>query len=776
MGKRKKRGKGARKKAVSPFPWLFSTAVKILVLGAVLLGGYVAWLDLSLRAQFEGKRWAVPARIYARPLELYSGLRLSPADFEIELKAAGYQESRRLTRPGSYVHDRDEFHVATRSFRFWDGTEPAGRFVVRFTRGRVASIHDPRSPTSLVRLDPALIGRIYPSHREDRVLVRLGEVPELLVKALIAVEDRAFFDHAGISPRSIMRALLANVRAGAAVQGGSTLTQQLARNFFLNSERSIRRKLNEAIIALLLEIHYDKNEILEAYLNEIHLGQEGGRAIHGFGLAAYFYFGRPLHELRLSEMALLVALVRGASFYNPRRHPERALARRNLVLGIMVDQGVVPAEKASWARRQGLGVLSDVPKGNSRHPAFVDLVQRQLHRHYRDEDLRSEGLRIFSTLAPRVQGAAERTLADGIRRLAKRGSRGAARLQGAAVVTDTSTGEVLAVVGGREPRNFGFNRALDALRPVGSLVKPAVYLTALERPRKYTLVSEIDDAPLTIKGERGEAWSPQNYDGKYHGRVALHQALARSYNSATVRLGVDLGIPRVLGMIRRLGVTRRMSPYPSVLLGATPMTPMEVAQMYHTLANGGFRVPLRAIREVTNADGKPLSRHGLSVEQAVDPGPVFLVTNAMQETLRTGTGRGVYDSVQPSLALAGKTGTTNDLRDSWFAGFSGDKLAVVWLGLDDNKPTGLSGASGALPVWAKLMKSLRPKPISADAPGSIEWHWSLPGAAGITDDGCPGARRVPFLVGSHPEYIPCRSAKTLLDRVRRFFARPGDTG
>jgi len=719
------------------------------------VGGGLVWLDTQVRAQFEGKRWAVPARVYARPLDLYPGLRLTAEALVLELEAAGYREAPGLERPGSYARRADTFSIRTRRFRFWDGTEPARRLRVRVDAGRVAGVESEGRAVAPVRLEPALIGRIYPAHHEDRVLVRLEEVPRTLVAGLMAVEDRDFKTHYGVSPKAIARALLANLRAGQTVQGGSTLTQQLARNFFLTRERTLWRKLREAAIAVILELRYDKAEILEAYLNEVFLGQQGQRAIHGFGLAARYYFGRPLEELDLAEQALLVALVRGPSYYDPRRHPERARERRDLVLRLMAEQGVIDAERAAAVAARPLGVTPEAPAGRSPHPAFLELVRRQLVRDYREADLRSEGLRIFTTLSPRVQARAEAALARGVRRLQRERGLEAEPLQGAVVVTDAQNGQVRALVGGRDPRDPGFNRALDARRPVGSLIKPAVYLTALERPEAYTLGTLVDDAPIQVRDAKGRTWTPKNYDEVYHGRVPLYLALAHSYNVATVRLGMTLGLENVLETLHRLGLERPLGPYPSLLLGAVELSPLEVARIYQTLASGGFRTPLRAIREVTDAQGAPLKRYALSPGQAFAPDPVYLLTRALQEVVHVGTARSLSRTLDPTLGVAGKTGTTDGLRDSWFAGFTAHRLAVVWLGLDSNRPAGLTGAGGALPVFAELMAGLHPRPLAPEPPERLVWHWTDQATGRRTDARCPGATRLPYLRGSAPAYASC---------------------
>jgi penicillin-binding protein 1B len=737
------------------------------LIGLAGLGAYAAWLDREITRQFEGKRWALPARIYARPLELYPDRALAAADLVTELERIGYQRTSQLDRPGSFIRkDAETVEVFLRQFRFWDGTEPSRRLRLRFAGDRVRALTGTDgSPVSLVRLEPAEIGRIYPSHHEDRVLVRREEVPDLLVRALIAVEDRKFYGHWGIDPEGIARAAWANLRAGGVVQGGSTLTQQLVKNFFLNQERTLARKLNEALMAVLLERRYSKDEILEAYLNEVYLGQQGPRAVHGFGLAADFYFGRPLQELRLTEVALIVALVQGPNQYNPWRAPERALARRNLVIAQMQELGLVGEEEARRATAAPLGVSRGPGFATSPYPAFLQLVRRQLEKDYREEDLRSEGLRVFTTLSPGLQAQAERVLAERLTTIERQRRTKAHALEGAVVVSDPRNGEVLAAVGGRDPRLPGFNRALDASRPIGSLVKPAVYLAALLPGEGFTAASLLRDEPVRVQAAPGQIWAPQNYDRRSHGEVSLRHALAHSYNLATVALGLEVGLRKVVRTLERLGLEREVPAYPSVLLGAVDMTPFEVSQMYQTLAALGLRVPLRAILEVTDPDSKPLKRYGLSVEQRFDPGPVYVLDALLTSVLTEGTGQRAYRRLAGEPVLAGKTGTTDDLRDSWFAGFGSDLLAVVWVGRDDNKPTGLSGAQGALEVWVDLMQAAKPGAWDPPIPESVGWHWVDAERGGRVDRHCPNARRLPFLTGSEPPEGLCGEQSTAPDLV-----------
>ena len=740
-----KRVRRREKTTVRRNPWLRRWLLRLSLLGLVFGVAQLAWLDLRVRAEFDGRRWAVPARIFARPLELYPGLRLRADDLEYELRLAGYLAQANTSRAGTYSRNGGAFLVRTRGFEFADGAEPASHFRVKIRGQAVESLVQNGQPLAIVRIDPALIARIFPAHHEDRVLVELASVPRLLTEGLIATEDRQFYEHRGVSVRGVARAMWANLRARKAVQGGSTLTQQLAKNFFLTHERSLLRKFREVLIAAILEIRYEKPEILEAYLNEVFLGQAGGRAIHGFGLASEYYFSRPLAELELSEMALLIALVRGASYYNPRRNPQRALARRNLVLDLMAGAGLIDDASAQTAKRAALGVAAAGHRMGTAPPAFIDLVRRHLRRDYHEDDLRSEGLRIFTTLDPSLQRASEHALSVGLKRLEAEKSQTAGSLQGAVVLTNSTTAEVLALAGDRQSARTGFNRALDARRPVGSVLKPAVYLAALEKVDRYRLSTLISDASVGIENEKGEVWAPENYDRQSHGEVPLYRALANSYNQATVRLGMTVGLENVLDVVHRLGVEHEIPAYPSILLGSVSLSPLEVGRMYQTLAGGGFDTPMRVIREVTGPHGDKLSRYDITVRQVIDSASVYLVNRALIEAMRHGTGRSLARRY-PSLAtVAGKTGTTNDLRDSWFAGFNGDHLAVIWLGRDDNGPTGLTGASGALSVWGDLMSVAGGRAFEPPIPDEIDWAWVLAETGQPSAKNCPGAVRLPII-------------------------------
>ncbi len=756
----------------------FWAPIIVLACIAALLGAvYTIYLDLRVRSQFEGARWSLPAKVYARPLQVYPGQKMSGTGLATELDRLGYRRSENLVGPGSYRVVSGHISVASRSFRFWDGLQPTKQIRIDFDGSEIDKIADIQTgeAVSLHRFDPLLIGSIYPVQGEDRILVRLSEVPDLLLTGLQVVEDRNFRAHFGIDPKAIMRAMVANLRAGRVVQGGSTLTQQLVKNFFLTSQQNLTRKAKEAIMAMLLEMHYSKDEILEAYLNEVYLGQDGARAVHGFGLASHFFFKKPLTELQIHEVALLVGMVKGPSYYDPRRHPDRALERRNLALDMFADAGMLTMQELEQVKQRPLNVAAKAPAGTTRYPAFVDLVRRQLHGQYREADLTSEGLQVFTTLDPRTQEAAELRVSKVVASLES--SRGFSKntLQGAIVVTSVENGEVLAVVGDRNTDFSGFNRALDAKRPVGSLIKPVVYLTALARPRRYNLVSLLNDEELEMRQPNGDIWQPQNYDKRFHGdEVPLWVALVKSYNVATVRLGIDVGIPAVVDTLKRLGYKNTPMAVPSLALGTVEMAPLEVAQVYNTLAAGGYYTPLLSINSVLSKDGEPLTRYQLRLRQAYDEGAVYQLNWAMQRVVREGTAASAYNIISRDINLAGKTGTTDDLRDSWFAGYSGNRLAVAWVGRDNNKPSRLTGASGALQVWTQVMNDLDLESFEPVKPESV-----IMVPLDITeiehdDEDCDEMVLVPFIRGTVPgDFEPCedgeqrsRSRHWLLDMFR----------
>lgn len=711
----------------------------VLLFIAVVIGSYILYLDLIVQKQFAGKRWALPAKVYARPLELYSGLQLSGNQLLQELKMLGFRNEANPKNPGSYLVDGDEIVLTTRPFQFWDEKTSSSVLKISFDNNIISEIYNYTTEDSvdIMRMEPVIIGGIYPTKKEDRILIKFDNVPELLKATIQIVEDRNFYNHHGLYYKGIVRALWANIQAGRTVQGGSTLTQQLVKNFFLTNTRSLWRKANEAIMSLLLEWHYSKDEIFEAYINEVYLGQDKARAIHGFGLASRHYFDRDLDDLELHQIAMLVALVKGPSYYNPRRAVKRLLKRRNLVLDLLAKHGVISLSEARLAKRKSLSIIKSKPNSVASHPAFLDLVKRQLKTFYREKDLSSEGLQIFTTLDPLLQQQVERAVKYKTQQLDKQ-QQLQGRLQAAVIVTNTTNSEVLALVGDSKPKQAGFNRALDAIRPIGSLIKPAIYLTALTN-YQYNPLSLLLDKRVHLKGPAGDVWSPNNYDKIEHGQVAFYKALSHSYNLATVRLGLKIGFERIQQTIRDMGISRKIPAYPSMLLGSVNMSPYEVTQMYHSLASGGFNMPLYAIREVLAIDGSPLKRFPLKVQQTLNAEQVTIINSMLHNVTQEGTARNIKIKFPDEFLAAGKTGTTGELRDSWFAGFTGQHLAVSWLGIDNNKPTGLTGSSGALKIWMEIMRSLQSKSLVFTSTTDMEYVAINPDTYKRIDDSCDNA-------------------------------------
>ncbi len=736
----------AKKKRRSPKSRKIVVFIVILCLCLAIPAGYiVSRLSGEIRQKFDGKRWSLPAIVYARPLELYPGLQVSPEMLEEELQLSGYRKETKENGAGSYARNGSIFRLVTRDFHYPSGPEPSRQLTITFTSGHVATLttDENRRQLTLVRLDPVRIGSFHPLVHEDRLILSREEIPRLLVETLLAVEDRNFYSHHGLAPLGMARALLANIRAGKTVQGGSTLTQQLVKNLFLNRERTLWRKAQEAVMAPILEHYYSKDEILTTYVNEVFLGQDDNRAVHGFGLASQFYFRRDVQDLRADQIAVLVGMVKGPTYYDPRRNPENCLARRNVVLASMAAHGILSKTTYTEALARPVTEVGVQKNGFNRFPAFLELVKQQLAGEYQEKDLKSNGLRILTTLDPQVQQQVEKNLQETIGTLETKQKY--QNLEGAVIITGRENGEVLALAGGKNPLSPGFNRALHAKRPIGSLVKPAVYLAAFKKG--FNLVSPLEDRAVSLNIEGSGMWRPENYDHKEHGRVPLFVALANSYNLATVHLGMEVGLENVSAAIHDLGYRGEVKPYPSILLGAVDMSPFEVAQMYQTIAAGGFYTALRAISSVLAADHKLITRYGLAVEQRFAPDIVFLLTHAMQRVVSEGTAAALLSSPLRDHAIAGKTGTSDNLRDSWFAGFTGDHLAVVWLGRDDNSSIRLSGSAGALRVWEKIMREVVSSPLSPVAPEGILWM----NVAGVQSSASGnGGAQLPFMAGSQP--------------------------
>ncbi len=726
------------------------TALTLTISVLCLSGVYYPKLSSDIYDKFDGKRWSLPAVVYARPMELFPGKRLSLQALERELQLSGYRLEEQENGAGSYSIYGDSIQLISRGFHFPSGFEPSKHLQISFSGAdQLKAIISQEDSTDIpfTRLDPMRIGSFHPTVHEDRVVVKREEIPEQLIQTLLAIEDRDFYSHHGINPSAILRAVVTNIRVGKAAQGGSTLTQQLVKNFFLSRERTISRKAKEAIMALLLEYHFTKDEILTAYINEVFLGQDGNRAIHGFGLASQYYFHRDINDISPEQIAMLVGMVKGPTYYNPHRNPKNCLERRTIILQQMVAQNLIDPATYTLATQQPLTEEQAVPQSAfNRFPAFLDMVREQLKNEFNEEDLKTDGLQIITTLDPQIQETVETELQTSISSLETK--KNTHNIEGAAIITNKENGEILAIAGGKNPIDHGFNRALNAQRPIGSLIKPAVYLTALNHG--FNLASPLKDEALSIPLEHGGTWRPKNYDRKEHGVIPLFSALIHSYNLATVYLGMEIGIENVLITIKGLGYHKELKPYPSLLLCAINMSPVEVSQMFQTISSGGFYTSLRAINSVMGADHKLITRYSLAVEQIFSSASIFLLSHTMQKVVTEGTGKALLNSPLADHRVAGKTGTSDGLRDSWFAGFTGDHLAVVWLGRDDNTPTPLTGSTGALISWSKIMTSIQSSPLELTEPPNVLWQKNPLGSEQTSYTMDKNDVMLPFLVGTEP--------------------------
>ncbi|MCE7609401.1 penicillin-binding protein 1B [Vibrio fluvialis] len=696
---------------------LWSLGWKVgLALAAVLIFTGI-YLDSMIKQRFEGQLFELPTVVYARILTLEPGSDISIKQMRNELDVLNYRKVSQPRYAGEYSASSTRIELIRRPFEFADGPEPDRHVMLIFDDNglnRIQSL-EKRGDLGYLRIEPKMLGMLEKDTQEQRLFLRREQFPEVMIDALLTTEDRNFYQHDGVSPMAIARAMVANLKAGRTVQGGSTLTQQLAKNIFLSSDRTLWRKLREAYMALIIDYRYSKDRILEAYLNEVYLGQNGKEAVHGFGLASRLYFGQPLQELRIDQLALLVGMVKGPSYYNPMRYPERAKERRDLVLKLMMDQDILTAKQYEQAVTRPLDVQKQA-RIASRQPAYFQQLSIELKQKLGDAFKSDTGLRVFTSLDPVSQAKLEEAVENQVPILARTAGKD---LEAAAIAVDRHSGEIRAMVGGKRTGYDGFNRALNASRPIGSLVKPAVYLTALAQPEKYNLATTLMDKPITLQGSEGNVWTPRNFDRQFRGEVPLYLALAKSLNVPTVQLGMQLGIENVTKTLEKLGVSRdEIRPVPSMFLGSFSLTPYQVAQMFQTVTNSGKKAPLSALRSVLDLDGNVLYESIPKVSQAVDQQAAWLTTYAMKRGVLEGTGR-YLNSQFGWAALAGKTGTSSDSRDSWFVGVDGREVTTIWLGRDDNQPTKLTGSSGALRVYADYLRYRIPEKLVLPWPQGI---------------------------------------------------------
>ncbi|MCU0754772.1 MAG: transglycosylase domain-containing protein [Xanthomonadales bacterium] len=724
--------------------FLFRSGLFLIGFAAGFVLPWVWYLNQLIDDRFELTVADQPSQIFARPLQIREGQVLKPEQLSVELAAARYSRGE-ADRPGRYQRDAAAWRIYSRDFSFPDGHQHGRGISFRLDQNRVRELRDANGrPLSAIRLDPARIGSLYGDNEAERQPLPLAQMPPVLIQGLQAVEDRNFPHHFGIDPRGILRALWVNLTTERQ-QGASTLTQQLVRFTLLSRAQTLERKLKEIGLALLLEQRYSKAEILDAYLNRAILGQNGSRAVQGFPAAAEFWFARPLGELDTGELALLIGMLKATSDFNPRRRAEAATQRRNVVLNVFRDTGLIAADAAERFKAAPLGVVPTPPPSRSRHPGYLELVQRELRQIADEGSLKRAGLSILTALDPWAQHLAERSLRDTLQQLDRDGT-----VQGAVVVSRATDGRIVAAVPGRQTREVGFNRLVDARRPVGSLLKPFVYLLALNRPQRYGLPTMLLDAPFEYPIAGSAPWRPKNYDGRARGPVALVDALSQSLNLATARLGLEIGVDQLAGLMSAYGVPVPAPVRPSLILGSIDLSPLQVATLYQALAAGGQPMHLSTVDAVLLPDGKLYALPAVAAPRPPDR-PMGLLLLAMNETTLRGTASGVSRAVQ--IDSAGKTGTTDGQRDSWYAGFTGEHLAVVWMGRDDNERTRFTGASGALRVWTAIFRELPSAPLRTRIGEDYRWGWF----AG--DSSCSSGRWMPYIDAVPPASHDCSSVQ-----------------
>lgn len=751
-------------------------AALVVMVCSALGAGYLAWLDHTLVERFEARHSAAPTRVYSRPLEWFPGAALGVDEAVRVLRSLGYRRDAGALKPGFFTVAGDAVVLFRRAFVHSRTTAQAMRVRIRFSGPTLRSIErsgDGRALAALA-LDPVVIGTIESRGREDRKPLRLHEVPDLLLRAILLVEDRNFDSHSGIDPWAVLRALYANLRSGRLAQGGSTITQQLVKNLFLSPERTLARKLREALYALLIELRFEKHEILEAYVNEVFFAQAGNRAIHGFALASEFFFGRPLARLEIQDFALLAGMVKAPSRYDPRRRPERARARRAVVLGLLAEHGLVGKDELPRLAAAPLGVTHGGISGRP-YAAFLDLVRRQFEERRSGRAFAAARTRVWSTLDPAVQRIVEESLAGGLAALEKSRGLAAGALQGAVVVLRAESGHVLAMAGDRRAAYAGFNRALDARRPVGSLLKPVIALAAFRSGPQYQLATLLDDSPLRWVAPDGRVWAPRNHDGENHGWAPMVDAVSRSYNVAAARLGLEVGVARFVHALETLGLRPLPDPLPSALLGAVDMSPFAVARLYLPFASGGLGFPPRSFENATDERRRVVVDFPSRSRRVIEPDVHYLVNFLLQDAVSRGTASAALGEFGRKFALAGKTGTTDGYRDGWFAGYSANFLAVVWVGRDDNGPTGLSGAGGALRIWREIMSKLPLRRVEFRAPGNVAWRPVDARRGVLSESRCEGVRELPFIEGAAPPRRRGCDGGPVVDR-RRAGSRAGASG
>jgi penicillin-binding protein 1B len=709
--------------------------------------------------------------IYAAGQTLAPGVHVQRVGLAATLARLGYKESRSVPpSPGLFRRSSEGWDIYLRGGEE-TGAGPAQLVRLQLADDRITKVTRSGQDAGAVALEPEVLSSAADRPGEDHKPIRLDETPKVLIDAVLAAEDHRFFAHSGLDPRALLRAAWANLRAGRVKEGGSTITQQLVKVRLLSPQRTFFRKLREAWLAALIESRYSKERILEAYLNEIYLGQRGPIALRGVGAASRAYFGKEVHQLTTPEAALIAAIIRGPNIYSPAVDPDRAREHRNTVLAQMRDLKMITPDEYERARRAPVQVRSLVNPGQSA-PYFVDYVRQEIEQRFDPSVSRVRGSRIVTTLDLTLQRLAEAAAVRGLDRLESSLPHGyrrepGRRLQIAMLVVEPATGEIRALVGGRDYLASQFNRVTTARRQPGSAFKPIVYLAALragDGSPFFTAASRVEDLPLTLESN-GQPWSPRNSDDRYEGVVTVRQALEQSLNSATVRIAQTVGLPTVIELARALGLQSQLAPVPAMALGAFEVTPLELARAYLPLANGGLKpAAISGIHTVQFGDDEVKPSSADEPVRVVSPAEAWLVTSLLKGVVTAGTGRAVRASGLPDV-VAGKTGTTNDGRDAWFVGYTPKLLALVWVGFDGGEPHGMSGARAALPIWVDFMKQAFDAYPQSDfeVPEGISFADIDVTNGKRAARACPVVAREAFLVGTEPPL--CDEHRGVIDHV-----------
>ncbi|MCX7823422.1 MAG: PBP1A family penicillin-binding protein [Syntrophobacterales bacterium] len=697
---------------------VFYVFVGCLVSVLVFMAGIFFYFSWQVEKRFSGQRWSIPSYIFSDTVILFPGIPLSLETLSKMLERRFYRKGFQPSiRPGEYWIDktRGECVVWFRAFKFPGKNIKERKVHFKIKNDLLKEIFSEGESLPYWELEPVELSRLFGTEKKQRLLISIRNVSPFLKDAVVAIEDKRFYGHPGLDILGIIRALIVDLRAKKIVQGGSTITQQLVKNYFLEPERTFRRKLLEAIISLIIELRYTKDEIMEMYLNEIYMGQRGGIEIRGMGEAARIYFGKNVEDLNLSEAATLAGMIKAPNLYNPILHPDRAKARRDVVLEAMAEQGKIDQETMKTIKNKPIETFHGLSIPIKKAPYFVDLVFEQLKQLYDPKVLESEGLVIYTSLIPEIEDEAEQALREELQKIEASNPHlkdpEGELLQGVIISVQPKTGMVRALVGGRDYSVSIFNRATKAMRQPGSVIKPFIYLEAIKKG--WTLASRLEDRPFTIS-INGTPWILENYDRNFRGSVTLREALEQSLDVPTVRLAIDVGLEDIGYLLRKINLYNQLTPYPSIALGTMEVTPLNLASAYTALANNGDKPYLITVKEVYDANGVLQQQHHIEWLKIASSEEAFLITSALEGVVKRGTAKSLSE-MGITFPCAAKTGTTNQLQDAWFVGYTTDMVALVWVGFDKDYPMGLTGATGAMPVWGNFMKRisylLNPQPF-----------------------------------------------------------------